>query len=218
MPANAKTRRWERRRAEILAVAEQVFGEKGFAGTRLEDVAERMELRRPSLVYYFADKEALYDATFAEILGQLAGRIEATRDEPGPLQRMEAIASAWTDFLGDRPDAARILLRQMVDELPPRSGAVQARLAAMLASIGDSIEEGAAQGLFKPMDAARYAVTIGGASLTWVTARPVVLRALGFDPLSPEALEEYRQVLAHLTRQLLQVPAPVHRVRRARRP
>lgn len=45
-----RTKRWERKRDEILTVAEQVFGERAFAGTRLEGVAERMDIQRPSLV------------------------------------------------------------------------------------------------------------------------------------------------------------------------
>jgi TetR/AcrR family transcriptional regulator len=201
--SSPKTPRWERRRIEILAAAEAVFGEKGFAGARLEDVARRLEMRRPSLLYYFGDKDALYDAVFADILDALWSRIEAARSADDPMARMEAIASAWVDFLSKRPWAARILLRQIADELPARGHGVQARSAEILSSVREEIDEGVALGLFKPIDAGVFATAIAGASMFWVTARPVVERSLGFDPLGPEPLERFREVLVVLTRQML---------------
>ncbi len=201
--SNPKTARWERRRLEILAVAEAVFGENGLAGARLEEVARRLGMRRPSLLYYFADKDALYDAVFADILDALRSRIEAARSADDPMARMEAIASAWVDFLSRRPWAARILLRQIADELPPRSSSVQTRSEQILASVREEIEEGVELGLFKPIDAGVFATAIAGTSMFWVTAQPVVERSLGFDPLAPESLERFREVLVLLTRQML---------------
>jgi len=198
-----RTRRWERRREQILEAAEEIFGRKGLAGARLEDVAQRLELRRPSLVYYFGDKDALYDAVFARILDALWTRIEAAREGSDPLERMEAVASAWVDYLRDRPFAARILLRQIADEVPARGDAVQARLAEILAGVRDEIDAGVESGSFKPVDAAIYATAIAGASMFWVAARPAVERSLGFDPLAPEPLEGFREMLVGLTRQLL---------------
>ncbi|MEZ4282596.1 MAG: TetR/AcrR family transcriptional regulator [Myxococcota bacterium] len=198
-----KTARFERRRLEILAVAEAVFGESGLAGARLEEVARRLGMRRPSLLYYFADKDALYDAVFADILDALRSHIETARSADDPMARMEAIASAWVDFLSGRPWAARILLRQIADELPARSSSVRARSEQILASVREEIEEGVELGLFKPIDAGVFATAIAGTSMFWVTARRVVERSLAFDPLAPESLERFREVLVLLTRQML---------------
>ncbi|MEZ4330871.1 MAG: TetR/AcrR family transcriptional regulator [Myxococcota bacterium] len=201
-PARA-TDRWSRRRAEILAAAETVFGEKGLLAARLEDVAARLGMRRPSLVYYFGDKDALYDAVFAGILDALRARIEAAREGDDALLRMEAIAGAWVDYLHERPHAARILLHQIVDDLPPRGREVRGRAAALLAAIGEEIDEGVATGRIKPIDARSWATAIAGASMFWVSAQPAVQRSLGFDTLAPEPLERFREMLVVLTRQLL---------------
>ena len=50
-PGPRRTKRWERRRAEILAVAEVVFAERGLAGVPLEEVADRTDMERPSLSF-----------------------------------------------------------------------------------------------------------------------------------------------------------------------
>lgn len=203
---NGRTRRWERRHDEILGAAERVFADKGLAAATLEDVAVEVELRRASLAYYFRDKDELYEACFARILRDLAARIGSTRSESDPIARMEAISRCWLDFLAERPEAARIVLRQTVDGLPARGRASRDALGAMVAAIGEAIEAGVRRGLFKPIDAERYAVAVAGASLFWVAAQPAVRDSLAFDTLSPEHLEQMRHDLARLTRFLLELP------------
>ena len=46
-------------RERILAAAAAVLSEKGYAATRLSDIADRAELRAPAVYYYFASREAL---------------------------------------------------------------------------------------------------------------------------------------------------------------
>ena len=58
--------RWERRKdarpAELTAAALQLFIEKGYAGTRLEDVASRAGVSKGTLYLYFDNKEHLFKA------------------------------------------------------------------------------------------------------------------------------------------------------------
>jgi AcrR family transcriptional regulator len=61
----------------ILDAAEAVFAERGFAGTALRDVAERVGVRAPSLYNHFASKESLYAAVLERALGPL---LELLRD------------------------------------------------------------------------------------------------------------------------------------------
>src|SRR5689334_5165195 len=53
-----ETRSAERREA-ILAAAMEEFAVNGFAGTRLDDVAQRAGVAKGTIYLYFADKEAL---------------------------------------------------------------------------------------------------------------------------------------------------------------
>ncbi len=201
-----RTRRWNRRRAEILQVAEALFGERGFASVRLGDVADQMGMQRPSLTYYFRDKADLYDAVFSQITTDLLERIGASRAIENPLARMEAIASMWIDFMVERPQAARILLRYMMDDSPPHRPETAQRGLAMMATLEEVIRGGIEQGHFRSIDAMDFAVTIAGISMFRVSVQPQVKRSLSLDLLDPDHLEEFRQMLIQITRQLLRVP------------
>ena len=65
MSTLAKTERVrdaERTRAELLAVATQVFAEDGYSGARVDEIAERTRTTKRMIYYYFGGKEQLFTA------------------------------------------------------------------------------------------------------------------------------------------------------------
>jgi AcrR family transcriptional regulator len=52
----------ERTRAELLAVATEVFAESGYSGARVDEIAERTRATKRMIYYYFGGKEQLYMA------------------------------------------------------------------------------------------------------------------------------------------------------------
>lgn len=68
-----------RRRAEILHAALRAFREKGYHGTTLEDIADRLGVRKAALYHYFPDKEALLYACHAAGLAEVHRHVEEAR-------------------------------------------------------------------------------------------------------------------------------------------
>ena len=73
--AKPKTARWEEKREAILDAATHVLNRNGLSGFRLADVAAQIGLKRPSIVYYFANVEELAEALYARALAQLEERV-----------------------------------------------------------------------------------------------------------------------------------------------
>ena len=66
LPAHKRERRKDARPGELLAAALDVFVEKGFAATRVEEVALRAGVSKGTLFLYFASKEELFKALVRE--------------------------------------------------------------------------------------------------------------------------------------------------------
>jgi AcrR family transcriptional regulator len=61
-------RRKEARPAELIDAAIEIFAEKGFSGSRLEDVARRAGVSKGTAYLYFPNKEALFKAAIHEVV------------------------------------------------------------------------------------------------------------------------------------------------------
>lgn len=72
-----RRRRKEQRPGEIIEAALQEFGRRGFAATRLEDVAERAGVTKGTIYVYFKDKEELFKAAARGSLGSALSEVEA---------------------------------------------------------------------------------------------------------------------------------------------
>jgi AcrR family transcriptional regulator len=70
------TRRKEARPQELLAAALDLFVERGYAATRLEDVAARAGVSKGTLYLYFANKEELFKAVVRENMVPVLGEAE----------------------------------------------------------------------------------------------------------------------------------------------
>ena len=67
----------EFRSGEILDAARKIFAEKGFAGTTMEEIAERSGLAKGTLYLYFPSKQDIYMATLKR---GVAGVVEHARE------------------------------------------------------------------------------------------------------------------------------------------
>lgn len=84
-----RQRRKEERPSEILEASLEVFGEKGFHASRIDDVAERAGIAKGTVYLYFDSKEALFEAAVRERFGDRAAELEALIERyDGPSDRL----------------------------------------------------------------------------------------------------------------------------------
>ena len=131
-----RTLRWRRRKEarpkEILAAALALFAERGFAATRLDDVALRAGVTKGTLYLYFSNKQELFEAVVRQALVPSLERGEALldeADEPAALL-MERLLRSWAELArspagaipkiiiseaGNFPELARFYREAVVD-------------------------------------------------------------------------------------------------------
>lgn len=70
----------------ILDVATELFYEKGYNGTRIEEIADRLSATKPFIYYHFKSKAEILAAVCGRTTEIAAAIAEATVDTSGPVQ------------------------------------------------------------------------------------------------------------------------------------
>jgi TetR/AcrR family transcriptional regulator len=202
--------RAEKTRAGILDAAEALFAERGFDATRLEDIAERVGIRRASIVYYFKDKRELYDAVLEDVFGGLHDALAEVLVRSRTLtEQIEMGVSAWVDYVGRRPSIARLLLREVADANREHGAGVLEQTQRLRQLVQHEVLDrpNRKQTKLAAVDPVHLASAVAGATIFFVAAMPTLVPDLGFDPLSREQLEVHKQEVLHIAQRLLGIEA-----------
>jgi len=132
------------RRREILEISAQLFAERGYRGTSMRHIAEKVGMLPGSLYYHFRSKESLFVDIHDRALDETAARIEAAMSlHTDPWDRLEAACAEMldiqlnpasltlpimnnlhsvpeevTDALVRKRDEFELIFRRLVDALP----------------------------------------------------------------------------------------------------
>jgi len=151
-----RQRRKQARPAELTAAALSLFVEKGYAATRLDEVAARAGVSKGTLYLYFDSKEALFKAVITEgivpVMEKGEALFDALRDDPVRLLR--AILGGWWELIGctDLAGVPKLMMaesrnfpelaRFYYDEVISRARAL----------VGGALRLGIEQGVFRAVD------------------------------------------------------------------
>jgi AcrR family transcriptional regulator len=100
----------EQRRRQLLDVSCQVFAERGFHATSMDDVASKAGVTKPVLYQHFPSKRALFVELLDDVGRQLLGELAvATRGVTTGRERVEAGFNAYFRFVTGNEAAFRLL-------------------------------------------------------------------------------------------------------------
>ncbi len=153
-----RRRRKEARPAEIIDAALEVFVEKGFAASRIDDVAARAGVSKGTLYLYYASKESLLKAVIRHHLSlPIISGAEAFTGYRGPMSTLlrEALVPAWLSIVEGPASGVIKLVVTEVRNFPDIAG-FYAREVIEPAQrlIGAAIERGIARREFRRVDIA----------------------------------------------------------------
>jgi AcrR family transcriptional regulator len=155
-PPPPRKRRKEARPSELLAAALDLFVEKGFTATRLEDVAARAGVSKGTLYLYYENKEALFKAVIQEGIIPVIAENEAiaAKHTGSSFDLMEKLLANWWVKIGQTAFAG--IPKLMVAEARnfPEIGRyyVENVINRGRALVGSALKRGMASGEFRSMD------------------------------------------------------------------
>jgi AcrR family transcriptional regulator len=99
------------RRELILEAAGELFGERGYAHTSLDEIAAAAGVTKPILYRHFDSKKALYLALLERHRDDLPRFFERVPPDLSFDERVEAILEVWFEYVAEHGYAWRMLFR-----------------------------------------------------------------------------------------------------------
>jgi TetR/AcrR family transcriptional regulator len=192
--------RGEVTRRTILRVAEEVFSQVGYAGARMEDIADRVGIRRASLVYYFRDKPTLYGALLDDLFDGLPERYAAALASEGTVrEQMLRTIDVWAERVEARPSLLRITLWEIAGADASEPAPLASRVGPIVAQLSDFVREGQRQGIMRPdLDAIGFVMSVAGTT-AFLGRRTALLNEKLAPPLKAgELAKELRFWVSHV--------------------
>ena len=201
-PAVKRRRNSDLTRHNILEVATEEFADKGFAGARIDEIAERTHTTKRMLYYYFTDKEGLYKAVLERSYLRIRERERDVDVEGlGPVEAIRAIASLTFDHHEENPDFIRLVSTENIlrGEHISTSEALSNLgnpAAELLSSI---LTRGQADGVFRTdVDALDVHMTISSFCVFRLSNRYTFQALFGRDLTDPQHRDRLRSMLGDM--------------------
>ena len=201
----------ERRRDEILRAAQQAFRERGFQGTTLDHIAERLGVRKTALYHYFADKDAILHACHVESLGQLERIIAEAREIASPPAQLRHVIVEHVRVMTGTLDGSPLAFEVTAMGARHQAEIIYGR-DRYEREIRRIVESGIRDGSFRRVNAKVAAFAILGA-INWVARWYRPEGALDADAIGAQFADHLVGGLAPVTR-----PRAAHARRASARP
>jgi AcrR family transcriptional regulator len=206
-PARAKgktgrTNNAEASRAEILAAATREFSEKGLSGARVDEIADRTQINKRMIYYYFESKEGLYRAVLERCYGHIRMSESAMDLESlSPEDALRKLIRHTFDYHSMHPDFVRLVMNENIHQGAHIGsiGSIKTRNRHVLSTLRGLLDRGVAAGAFRAdIDPIELHMSISALSFYNVSNRYTFSRIFETDMSSPEAVASRREVVVDI--------------------
>ena len=100
------------RREQLISIGRELFAERGFDATSVEEIAARAKVSKPVVYEHFSGKEGLYAVVVDREVRSLLDRLSAALTAGHPRELLEQAALALLDYIESETDGFRVLVRE----------------------------------------------------------------------------------------------------------
>jgi AcrR family transcriptional regulator len=183
-------------RTNIIDVAAREFADKGLAGARIDEIAEKTNSSKRMIYYYFGGKDELYRAVLERSYAGMREREMAADFESLPAgEAMRAHIGQSFDYQTSHPEFARLVMNENIHRAAhlKHVAGIKDRNRMVIASLQKIIDKGVAEGQFRDdIDPVDLHMSISALCIFNVANRYTFSTVFNRDIGAPKALVKRR--------------------------
>ena len=203
-PAEPRSRDADRSQQTILLAARDEFATYGLAGARVDRIAERAEINKRLIYYYFKSKDNLFLAvlenTYADIR---AAEQKLHLDEIDPVEAVRQLVSFTWHYYLEHPEFISLLNSENQENAShlKNSAHIQEMNSPLVQMLDTVLERGRREGLFRSgIDPVQLYISIASICYFYLSNNQTLSAIFGRDLRAPKAMA---QRLSHMTDMVL---------------
>lgn len=140
-------------RDKILTAAAQIFSQKGYHATSMNDIAKAVNLQKASIYYHVDSKQEILLSLLDEALDMVTRKVSVVLSYPYPADKKLRLAMRiYLETLGEQRDLSAILLLEHRSLAPDLQASHSPKRDRFEQIWRDLVKSGIVEGVFTPMD------------------------------------------------------------------
>ncbi len=183
-PNNVISSEMDSSKDRIIKAALEEFSNYGLNGARVDRIAQKAQINKAMIYYYFSSKENLYSEAVKAFFGSLINKIKNSIDQSGSAtDTLNNIADAYAEIFIKNSYIRPIMLRELAN---PRSAMIE-KIAQILqeshliSEIRLILDEGVKKGILRPVDLNQAIVSFVTMNIGYFIIAPVIDLILKID-------------------------------------
>ncbi|HBS43079.1 MAG TPA: TetR/AcrR family transcriptional regulator [Oceanospirillales bacterium] len=179
----------ERNREKILAAAEQEFVLHGFKGTTMQAVADRAEVPKANIHYYFKSKSNLYIALLEHIMGAWNEVLADLSADDDPAEMITRFIRTKMQLSYTHPNASKIFAMEIIQGAPRIRGHMAEVMLPWVKEKTSVMQSWIDQGKMRPIDPTHLIFMIWATTQHYADFETQVLEITNKRQYAPEDID-----------------------------
>jgi len=182
---------------QILEAAKKIFQEQGFAGARMQEIADEAGINKSMLHYYFRSKDKLFQKVFQESVRQFFPVIfNVLASDLALVSKIEKLVETYYDIFREHPHLPRFVIHEMNQHPNRFKEFIKEAGIEVPAKFIKQIRAEVEAGEMKPIQPQEFIINTIGLCVFPVIAKPMIETVFQMDD------EQYRQFLEKRKKEL----------------
>ena len=180
----------ENTETEILEAAKDIFQQKGMAGARMQEIADKANINKALLHYYYRSKQLLFEAVFKSAFSLLAPQLnKVLNDDSDLFEKIENFTENYVTFVIKHPYLPNFVIQEL-NKNPEFINTLRAQKNfPSMEKFSLQVSESISKNIIKPIKAEQLLINILSLNIFPFIGQPLLMALINVDK------DQYNQTL-----------------------